>query len=155
MEYVTWIRQRVGSTRIFLNFAAAAILDADNRVLLQHRADTGTWGFPGGAMELGESAEQTMLREVHEETGLTVTSTGLLGIYTNYTQTYPNGDSCQIIAVHFTCRITAGELSTRDPETLALEWIDPADPPSAIHMVNNHHADALSDLAASHRNVTR
>ncbi len=62
---------------------------------LQKRQDNGQWGFPGGAMELGESAEQTVLREVLEETGYIVQVDDWQGVYTQYDYTYPNGDEAQ------------------------------------------------------------
>ncbi len=46
-------------------------------------------------MELGESAEQTVLREVLEETGYIVQVDDLQGVYTQYDYTYPNGDEAQ------------------------------------------------------------
>ncbi|MHB1957298.1 MAG: NUDIX domain-containing protein, partial [Sulfobacillus sp.] len=52
--------------------ASVIVIDADGRILLQHRSDNGFWGLPGGAMELGESFEETARREVLEETGLVV-----------------------------------------------------------------------------------
>ncbi|CAM3718823.1 NUDIX domain-containing protein [Marinicrinis lubricantis] len=66
MDYISWIRSRVGHNRIFLNFAGAIIANEAGEVLLQRRRDKGAWGFPGGAMELGESAEETAIREVLE-----------------------------------------------------------------------------------------
>lgn len=50
--------------------AGALIKDRYGRILLQQRSDYGDWGLPGGAMEYGETIEETMLREVYEETGL-------------------------------------------------------------------------------------
>ena len=41
------------------------------------------WGLPGGAMDLGESVGQAVVREVREETGLEVQPTGLVGIYSD------------------------------------------------------------------------
>ncbi|MGG3506550.1 NUDIX domain-containing protein [Paenibacillus lautus] len=48
----------------------AIIRDHHGRILLQRRSDYGNWGLPGGGMEAGESVEETMRREVLEETGL-------------------------------------------------------------------------------------
>lgn len=52
----------------------AIIRDHAGRILLQQRSDYGDWGLPGGGMEPGESIEETMIREVKEETGLDVSS---------------------------------------------------------------------------------
>lgn len=57
------------------------ILDKEGRILLEKRSDCGFWGIPGGSVEPGESVAQTAVREIKEETGLTVRVTGLFGVY--------------------------------------------------------------------------
>ncbi|WP_399555390.1 NUDIX domain-containing protein [uncultured Streptococcus sp.] len=56
------IRKKVGKDKIFLNFTSG-ILHNSGKILLQRRADRGTWGLPGGAIELGESAAEALMRE--------------------------------------------------------------------------------------------
>jgi 8-oxo-dGTP diphosphatase len=52
-------------------------------ILLVRRGDTGTWALPGGTLEWGEPARQSLIRELDEEAGAHVISTGrLLGVYT-------------------------------------------------------------------------
>ena len=56
---------------------------ADGQLLLIRRGDTGTWALPGGTLEWGESARSTLARELREEAGATLRSTGrLVGVYT-------------------------------------------------------------------------
>ena len=54
---------------------ACALLDADKRVLIAQRPEgkalAGLWEFPGGKVEPGERPEQTLIRELHEEIGIT------------------------------------------------------------------------------------
>ncbi|MGA7973272.1 MAG: 8-oxo-dGTP diphosphatase MutT [Pseudolabrys sp.] len=56
--------------------AACALVDADNRVLLAQRPEgkpmAGLWEFPGGKIEAGERPEQSLIRELKEELGITV-----------------------------------------------------------------------------------
>jgi ADP-ribose pyrophosphatase YjhB (NUDIX family) len=47
--------------------ASAIVVNADNEILLHRRSDNDLWSVPGGAMELGESILQTVVREVKEE----------------------------------------------------------------------------------------
>ena len=53
---------------------AAALVDADGRVLLQQRppgkAMAGLWEFPGGKVEVGETPEAALIRELEEELGI-------------------------------------------------------------------------------------
>ena len=55
---------------------AVALIDADNRVLIAQRPAgktlAGLWEFPGGKLEPGERPEAALIRELHEELGITV-----------------------------------------------------------------------------------
>jgi 8-oxo-dGTP diphosphatase len=63
-------------TKPLLLVVAAALVDAQGRVLLAERpagkSMAGLWEFPGGKVEAGERPEQTLVRELNEELGLTV-----------------------------------------------------------------------------------
>ena len=48
--------------------------------MLQYRSDTYDWGVPGGAMELGETTEETARRELFEETGLNAKIMQFIGV---------------------------------------------------------------------------
>ena len=58
--------------------ASGALIDKAGAVLLQERADTGDWGFPGGYMDYGETFAQTLVREFKEDAGLMVAPVKLL-----------------------------------------------------------------------------
>jgi 8-oxo-dGTP diphosphatase len=63
-------------TREILLVVAAALIDADGRVLVQQRPPdkpmAGLWEFPGGKVDLGETPEAALRRELDEELGLTI-----------------------------------------------------------------------------------
>ena len=76
--------------------AAAVCFDLQGAILLQRRIDNGNWALPGGAIEIGETAEQAVVREVKEETGYEAAVVRLIGIYSapeHTTLTYPDGNT--------------------------------------------------------------
>lgn len=76
--------------------AAAIIVNEQGQILLQLRRDNGKWGLPGGCQELGERFEDTIIREVKEETNLDVREDDLelIAIVSGNSRKneYPNGD---------------------------------------------------------------
>lgn len=73
---------------------SAVIVNADGDVLLHRRSDSGLWTLPGGAMEIGETMSQAVVREVEEETGIRIAIAGLVGLYTDprHVIAYANGE---------------------------------------------------------------
>ena len=143
MEYWKQLRQKVGHDKVILNCAGAAIIDGNNRVLLQKRTDKDCWSFPGGVMDLGESFEETAVREVREETGLDVTVQELVGVYSKYSDEYHNGDKSQPVLVLFKCSIIGGDLRCDGDETSELMYFDLNDMPE---LLNKQHEDMFTDL---------
>ena len=87
---------------------SAAIFDEQKRVLLTKRQDNGQWCLPSGGLEPGESAAEACEREVLEETGLSVRTKRLVGVYSHPDQlvVYADGNKVQIVALHFEAEIT-------------------------------------------------
>lgn len=92
----------------------AVIVDDEHRVLAVQRRDNGHWEPPGGVLELTESVEDGLRREVREETGLEVSVQALTGVYKNL----PRG----IVTLVFRCRSAGGRLTT-SAETAQLRWL--------------------------------
>jgi mutator protein MutT len=152
-DYVEWIREKVGHAPIFLNVAGIVVFDDQGRVLLQKRSKTEEiWGFPGGIMELGESAEEAALREVREETGLEVKVDSLLGVYTNYHHVYANGDQAQPILFVFKGSVVGGEFFIDGKETFDLVFLELDQVPVLFNDQNN---DVLDDLRNQRSGVYR
>lgn len=126
-DYIRWLRGLIGHQPTYLVFAGAVIFDDAGRILAQHRADFDAWGLPGGAMEVDEPLYETARREVREETGLDVSITGLVGLYTHpqHTTHYPNGDIAQPWTACFLAEVVSGALQADGEETLAVFWAEP------------------------------
>ena len=80
---------------------AGIVVRDDDRVLVIRRDDNGHWEAPGGVLELGESFEDGVRREVLEETGLAISVERLTGVYKNITH--------GIVALVYRCRPAAGD----------------------------------------------
>ena len=146
MNYIQNIRKKVGKDKIILNFTCG-ILSQSGKILLQKRADKGTWGLPGGAIELGESAVEALVREFYEETGVKVTVKKLLNVYTKYSDSYPNGDEAQVITILYLVKPenTVSNNSFVSDETLDLDFFDASDIKNIV-IVNQQHRDMIVDF---------
>lgn len=93
---------------------AGIVVRDDGRVLVIRRDDNGHWEAPGGVLELEESFEAGVRREVLEETGLEVTVERLTGVYKNLTH--------GIVALVYQCRPAGGEPHATD-EAREIRWM--------------------------------
>ncbi len=102
MNYIKEMRRLIGHETLF-TVGCGIILERNGCILLQHRTDEDNWCIPGGVMEIGESFEEAATRETYEETGLTVTSMELFGIYSGEScfVEYPNKDRCYSVQIIF------------------------------------------------------
>lgn len=93
---------------------AGVVVRDDGRVLAVRRRDNQHWEPPGGVLELAETFDQGVRREVREETGIEVRVERLTGVYKNM----PLG----IVALVFRCAPVGGCLTTTD-EALSVSWL--------------------------------
>jgi 8-oxo-dGTP diphosphatase len=96
----------------------AVVIDG-TKVLLVRRGNEplkGEWSLPGGAVELGETLQQGVVREVLEETGLVVVPAGIIEVLDRITQDeiLLDGASGRIryhyVLIDFVCHVTGGGL---------------------------------------------
>ncbi|RKS06698.1 mutator protein MutT [Nocardiopsis sp. Huas11] len=90
----------------------------DGKVLVIKRADDGRWVPPGGVMELDETPEQCVVREVREETGIEAKPIRLTGVYKNM--------NLGVVSLAFLCKPTGGEIRISE-ESVEVTWMDPAE----------------------------
>ena len=107
--------------------AAAIIVNSEGQILLQSRADRDKWGLPGGCQELGERFQDTVLREVKEETNLDVKEEDLelIDIVSGASRRndYPNGDVVINNTALYCIRKYSGELKW-DSESKNMKFFD-------------------------------
>lgn len=105
--------------------AACALIDPDGRVLIAQRPPgkgmAGLWEFPGGKVEPGERPEETVIRELQEELGITIMEP-CLAPFTFASHTYPD---FHLVMPLYVCRRWDGTVSAR--EHSAVKWVKPRD----------------------------
>ncbi|WP_124977976.1 NUDIX hydrolase [Ligilactobacillus salitolerans] len=122
-NYIEDIRSKVGNMPIILNAVAGVVMNSNQQILLQERADTHNWGLPGGYMEYGETFLETLHREMLEDSGLKVEVVDMLGTFEQGFVTYPNGDQAQVITRLYLVEPAGGELlREQTDETLSLRY---------------------------------
>ncbi|VEU82663.1 NUDIX hydrolase [Acholeplasma hippikon] len=123
MSYISDIRKFVNHAPIFMPASAAIIVKYD-KILLQQRSDNLKWGLHGGSMELGETLEETLIREVKEETNLDILSYCFFKNYSgkDFKITYPNGDVCYVIDHIYVVDQYKGDLKPQKNEVKTLQW---------------------------------
>lgn len=107
--------------------AAAIIVNEKGEILMQRRADKDIWGLPGGCQELGERFEDTVIREVKEETNLDVSedNLNLIAIVSGNSRrnSYPNDDVVINNTALYLINNYSGELSWNE-ESKEMKFFD-------------------------------
>ncbi len=126
--------------------AACTLVDPDGRVLIAQRPEgksmAGLWEFPGGKVEPGETPEDTVIRELHEELGIDVTEACLAPL-TFASHAY---DEFHLLMPLYVCRRWNGRVAPREGQ--ALKWVRPVRlrdypmPPADIPLIS-HLTDLL------------
>ncbi|RPJ45085.1 MAG: NUDIX domain-containing protein, partial [Chloroflexi bacterium] len=119
MGYVQEIRALIGHRPLILASAEVLVLDNENRLLLQRRADNGLWAIPGGMMEPGETFEETARRETLEEVGLELGELELFTVLSgpDFYYKYPNGDEVYNVTAVYIARSFSGALKMDEEST--------------------------------------
>jgi len=94
---------------------AVVVRNEDGRVLMIQRSDNGLWALPGGAQDIGETTREAAIREVLEETGISVEITGISGIYSDprHVIAYDDGEVRQEFSIVFHARPTEPRSTAR------------------------------------------
>ncbi|MCG7342637.1 NUDIX hydrolase [Sporosarcina sp. ACRSL] len=135
MGYISELRELIGTRPIIMVGANVIVVDSENRLLLQLRADNNCWGLPGGSMEPGESLQEVAKRELYEECNLVANQLTFLNIFSGeqYYYQYPHGDEVFNVIATFVCEDYEGELQEDQNEVLSLQFFSIDDLPSNLN----------------------
>ncbi|WLR48357.1 NUDIX hydrolase [Halobacillus litoralis] len=124
MDYVQRMRRRIGTQPLIVVGSTVLVENEQGELLFQYRKDTQEWGLPGGAMEPGETLEQTAARELEEDTGLVAEDVQLVATFSgeDFFYRYPYGDEVFNVIACFVASEVRGELRADDEETLELRY---------------------------------
>ena len=117
--------------------AVGAVVVDRGRVLLVRRGKEplkGHWSLPGGALELGESLEEGLVREVREETGLAVEAVELIELLDRI---HREGERVRYhyVIADYLCRVVGGEVQAGS-DADAVRWVERVEwsSPSALKL---------------------
>ncbi|MBP7700674.1 NUDIX domain-containing protein [Candidatus Woesebacteria bacterium] len=116
---------KVQSSELSFRPAVYAVIIHDGKVLLSKQWEG--YDFPGGAIELGESTADALIREVKEETGLVVKVGKLLHCDNSFFKLPFKGSFVHSIQIFHQCEVVGGELSTQFLDEQELRYVGKAE----------------------------
>ena len=147
MGYIADLRkiEGVGHRPLQMVGCGVFLFDEQDRVLLERRADDGTWCVPGGSMELGETPEEAARRECLEETGLLAKDLRFFNMQAGEKRhfTYPNGDEVYALDINFVCRSYEGTLKRQEEEVLQLQFFGKSELPNDLSAFDKELIEAI------------
>ncbi len=112
-----------------------ALIFRGSEILLALRRDIDWWNLPGGGLEIGETVEEGVCREVREETGLEVEVEHLIGVYSKPQK--------QEVVLTFQCRMTGGTLTSTEESRECRYFAPSAMPENTLPKHRQRVTDAL------------
>jgi len=136
-------QSRIYPTRPYL--AVSAAIFRDGRVLIVRRAEPpaqGLYTLPGGGVELGETLEQAVIREVREETALDIEPLALAGYRQMIARDAAGKIERHFVILPFAARFIGGEVKL-NAELAEAKWLLPAE------ISGLKTTDGLADIVAT------
>ena len=125
-DYLKELRNKTGHMPLLLAHSVVVLFNEEGKVLLEKRSDDSFYDFPGGGIDLKETAKEAAKRELFEETGLVADELELFKVYsgevTHYV--YFNGDEIYGVDLVYLCNKYHGELNPQLEEVKGLKFYD-------------------------------
>lgn len=153
-DYILDLRKLVGRRPLMQVGASVIVVNDRGEMLLQLRSDNRCWSYAGGSVELFERVEETAVRELKEECGLTARSLTLYGVFSGPEchYVYPNGDEVSCVDIVFQCQDYEGTVCPQPGEVEELRFFapdrlpEPLSPPTA-HVIRRFAQERLKQGA--------
>jgi ADP-ribose pyrophosphatase YjhB (NUDIX family) len=110
--------------------AIGAVVGNDrNEILLVQRGDSGVWLYPTGWADIGYSASEVCVKEVHEETGIDVEPVRIIAVLDGLRLGFTN---VPLYSLVFHCKAVGGELRRHPLETRDVGWFSEGNLPEPL-----------------------
>jgi ADP-ribose pyrophosphatase YjhB (NUDIX family) len=128
----------------------AAVGNDNGELLLIQRADSGAWLYPTGWCDVGYSAAEVAVKEVHEETGIDVEPLRLIAVLDGLRLGFSRTAFFSLV---FHCRAVGGKLEPHPLECSDVGWFSPDNLPSPLIAVERWGEHVFAALRGEHREV--
>jgi ADP-ribose pyrophosphatase YjhB (NUDIX family) len=120
MDYCETMREMIGNAPLIIMRPSVAIINHSGEILL-NRYLGGTWGIPGGILQLNESVEECIKRNVQNDLGIRLNTLRLLGVYSGkelINRVEESGDEYHTVAVGYLSTDFEGSLSPDEDQAI-------------------------------------
>ena len=134
MTYIEELRKAVGSRPVLLPSTGLLVIDPADRILLQLRSDDGTWGVPGGLLEIGEAPDEAVRREAREEMDLEIGEVELFDVFggSDFFHDYPGQGRVYGVSAVYVTRDVAGSPRVDGSEVCEVRFFAPDELPENL-----------------------
>lgn len=124
MGYCEDIREMIGNSPLIIVRPSVAIINKNGEILLSRHSGT-AWGIPGGILQLHESVEDCIKRNVRDDIGLHLHSLQLFGVYSGmelFSKPSDGENEYHTVAIGYLCTDFEGEVTPDENQAMEAEF---------------------------------